>query len=141
MPLAHQIAAHKSWANTPNRTERTAPARNGLENKFLVEAGGDQQRAQSLRKAYYLELALKSAKARKRRREAQEAGPVTFSAAGGHPRASRGGHSSNRAPSLFVVVVEIEFVDAAQAQILNHRPQIDGAVVGIEGFAPGHVRI
>lgn len=73
MPLAHQIAAHKSWANTPNRTARTANARNALENKFLSEAGGDPKRAESLRKAYYLELALKSAKARKRRRETERA--------------------------------------------------------------------
>jgi hypothetical protein len=73
MPLAHQIAAYKSWANTPNRTARTANARNALEQKFLDEAGGDPQRAEALRKAHYLELALKSAKARKQRREIAKA--------------------------------------------------------------------
>jgi hypothetical protein len=73
MPLAHQIAAHKSWANTPNRPARTANARNALEQKFLDQAGGDPQRAAALRKVYYLELAQKSAKARKRRREIEQA--------------------------------------------------------------------
>jgi membrane protein involved in colicin uptake len=73
MPLAHQIAAYKSWANTPNRSARTAKARNALEQKFLAEAGGDPQRAEAARKAYYLELALKSAKARQRRRETERA--------------------------------------------------------------------
>ena len=64
--LAASIAAHTSWANTVNRTERTAPARAGLEAKFLREAGGDPKRAESLRKAHYQRLALKSAKARRR---------------------------------------------------------------------------
>lgn len=64
--LAASIAAHTSWANTVNRTERTAPARAGLEAKFLREADGDPQRAASLRKAHYQRLALKSAKARRR---------------------------------------------------------------------------
>ena len=73
MPLAHQIAAHKSWAKTIDRTARTSKARNALENKFLAEADGDPQRAASLRKAHYLELALKSAEARKRRREIKDA--------------------------------------------------------------------
>lgn len=73
MPLAQKIAAHKSWANTPNRNARTANARNALEKKFLAEADGDPKRAASLRKAFYLELAQKSANARKRRREIQNA--------------------------------------------------------------------
>lgn len=64
--LAASIASHTSWANTVNRTERTAPARAGLEAKFLREADGDPQRAASLRKAHYQRLALKSAKARRR---------------------------------------------------------------------------
>lgn len=64
--LAGSIAAHTSWARTVNRTERTAPARAGLEAKFLREADGDPQRAESLRKAYYQRLALKSAKARRK---------------------------------------------------------------------------
>jgi hypothetical protein len=73
MPIAHQIAAHKSWFKTPNRNARTANARNAFEQKFLDLADGDPQRAKSLRKAYYLELAKKSAESRKRSREAKEA--------------------------------------------------------------------
>jgi hypothetical protein len=61
------IAAHESWARTTDRTARTAKARSALENKFLAEADGDPKRAESLRKAYYARLALKSAQARRRR--------------------------------------------------------------------------
>lgn len=66
--LAAQIAAHESWAQTENRSARTAPARRALEAKFLEQAGGDPVRAASLRKAYFRRLALKSAKARAQRR-------------------------------------------------------------------------
>lgn len=65
--LRAQIAAHESWANTEDRSARTANARKALEDKFLTEAGGDPQRAESLRKAYYARLALKSAKVRRQR--------------------------------------------------------------------------
>lgn len=41
--------------------------------KFLDEAGGDPQRAESLWKAHFQRLALKSAQARRRAREATEA--------------------------------------------------------------------
>jgi hypothetical protein len=58
-----------SWARTENRSARTAPARAALDQKFLDEAGGDAQRAASLRKAYYARLALKSAQARRARRQ------------------------------------------------------------------------
>lgn len=61
------IAAHTQWANTPDRTARTAAARRGLEARFLREAGGDPARAESLKKAYYKRLALKSAQARRSR--------------------------------------------------------------------------
>lgn len=71
--LRSSIAAHESWANTENRSARTAPARRALEAKFLEQAGGDPQRAESLRKAYFQRLALKSAQARRRAREADEA--------------------------------------------------------------------
>jgi len=73
MPLSHVIAAHKSWAKTPNRTARTTNGRNAFEQKFLAEADGDPQRAESLRKAYFLELAQKSAVVRQRNRDAKEA--------------------------------------------------------------------
>ena len=63
-----QIASHTSWANTENRSARTQKARKALEEKFLTEAGGDAARAESLRKAYYARLALKSAQARRARK-------------------------------------------------------------------------
>lgn len=59
-----RIGAHTSWANTTDRTARTAPARAALEQKFLDEAGGDPARAAHLRKAYFQRLAMKSAAAR-----------------------------------------------------------------------------
>jgi hypothetical protein len=64
--LQAKIAAHTSWANTTDRTARTANARRALEDKFLAEADGDPKRAESLRRAYYSRLALKSAQARRR---------------------------------------------------------------------------
>ena len=62
--LAKQIAAHESWANTPDRSARTAPARAALDAKFLEQAEGDPIRAEHLRKAHFARLALKSAQPR-----------------------------------------------------------------------------
>lgn len=67
--LIAQIASHTSWANTSDRSKRTAPARAALDAKFLAEAGGDPARAANLRTAYFKRLALKSAQARRRARE------------------------------------------------------------------------
>lgn len=66
--LAHKRSAHISWALTADRPARTANARKAFEQKFLDQAGGDLLRAESLRKAYYAELALKSVQARAARR-------------------------------------------------------------------------
>ena len=71
--LAASIAAHTSWANTADRSARTAPARRALDQKFLDQADGDPVRAESLRKAHFQRLALKSAQSRRRAREATEA--------------------------------------------------------------------
>jgi hypothetical protein len=71
--LRARLASHESWANTENRTERTAPARKALDAKFLAEADGDPVRAKSIRKAYYARLAFQSAKARKARSLARKA--------------------------------------------------------------------
>lgn len=68
LSLLGRLGAHTSWANTVDRTARTAPARAALEQKFLDEAGGDPVRAASLRKAHFTRLALKSAQARRRTR-------------------------------------------------------------------------
>jgi hypothetical protein len=67
--LAAQIAAHMSWANTSNRSARTAPARAARDTKFLEQAGGDPAKAAQLRKAYFKRLALKSAQARRKARQ------------------------------------------------------------------------
>lgn len=67
--LASQIAAHTSWAQTTDRSARTAPARAALDQRFLDEAGGDPIRAHHLRAAYFKRLALKSAQARRKIKE------------------------------------------------------------------------
>ncbi|GAA1154864.1 hypothetical protein [Nocardioides aquiterrae] len=67
--LVAKIAAHESWAQTPNRSARTAPARAALDQKFLDAAGGDPVRAAHLREAHFARLALKSAQARRKARE------------------------------------------------------------------------
>ena len=84
--LLGKLAAHTSWARTPDRSARTAPARAALDAKFLNEAGGDPIRAEHLRRAYYARLALKSAVARRKAREATEtaeAAEAELSQAGG----------------------------------------------------------
>lgn len=70
--LRSQIAAHESWAQTPDRTARTSNARAAMDAKFLMQAEGDEARAASLRKAHYARLALKSAQARRKSRELTE---------------------------------------------------------------------
>jgi hypothetical protein len=64
------IGAHESWANTVDRSARTAPARAAREAKFLAAAGGDPVRAEHLRKAHFKRMALKSAEARAARKKA-----------------------------------------------------------------------
>jgi len=64
--LAAQVAAHESWAATADRSARTAPARAGLDAKFLAAADGDPVRAAHLRKAHFYRLALKSAASRRK---------------------------------------------------------------------------
>lgn len=71
--LNARAAAHESWANTENRSARTAPARAALDARFLEQAGGDPIRAAHLRKAHFSRLALKSAQARRKAREAIDA--------------------------------------------------------------------
>lgn len=65
--LRSEEAAHISWANTVDRTARTAIPRKAFQDKFLAEADGDHKRAESLRKAYFARLARESVKARRRR--------------------------------------------------------------------------
>lgn len=76
--LQAQAAAHESWGRTPDRTARTANARKAFEDRWLRLAAGDPLRAESLRKAHFARMAIKSAQARKRRGPANrgdETGP------------------------------------------------------------------
>jgi hypothetical protein len=74
--LRSQIGAHKSWAQTENRSDRTAPARQASWDRFekLVDPEGilhpsDRAKmAQSARKAHFLRMAQKSAQVRRRRK-------------------------------------------------------------------------
>lgn len=73
-----RIGAHESWARTPDRSARTAPARAALMAKFEAEVDPDgvllpaerTRRAEHLRKAYFQRLALKSARARRKAKDA-----------------------------------------------------------------------
>jgi hypothetical protein len=75
--LAARIAAHESWAATPDRSARTAAARQAFIEKFDRQADPDgvlepaerTSRAESLRSAHYSRLALKAAQARRKSRE------------------------------------------------------------------------
>lgn len=70
-----RLAAHKSWSNTPDRASRTEAARRASHHtRFLDKArelhpGASEEQiqtvAESLRKAHYTALALKSAQARR----------------------------------------------------------------------------
>lgn len=70
-----RIAAHTSWANTPDRSARTAAARRASHHtRFLDQArelhpdateAEIEKVAESLRKAHYQALALKSVQARR----------------------------------------------------------------------------
>jgi hypothetical protein len=79
--LLSTAANHDRWAAVEDRTAATAPARQGLRDRFLTEARerfGDlpadeiAYRAEHLRKAFYARLALKSAQARRARKEAAQ---------------------------------------------------------------------
>ena len=74
--LRAQLAAHISWANTEDRSGRTAHARKALEDGWLVKANGDPVRAEHLRKAHYARMALKSAQARRRRAATRIGGAI-----------------------------------------------------------------
>ena len=74
--LAAQLGAHRRWAQTIDRTAATQAARDGLQARFARQVDPDgvlspevrARNAESARRAYYIELALKSAQARRARR-------------------------------------------------------------------------
>jgi hypothetical protein len=73
--LLSTLANHEKWAAVEDRAAATAPARQAFRDRFFIEARerfGDLPadelafRAEHLRKAFYLRLALKSAQARRK---------------------------------------------------------------------------
>ena len=72
--LRSSAAAHASWAATPDRSARTAPARRASLARFedqvdperKLSADERELRALSARRAYFRNLALRSARARAR---------------------------------------------------------------------------
>jgi hypothetical protein len=75
--LLATLANHERWAAVDDRTAATAPGRKAFRDRFVREARerfGDlpadelAYRAEHLRKAHYLRLALKSAQARRSRK-------------------------------------------------------------------------
>ena len=75
--IVGQIGAQESWAQTADRSARTAPARacspsdvewhaRRLDPDGRLEPGERNRRAEHARKAYFLRLALKSAQARRK---------------------------------------------------------------------------
>lgn len=71
-----RIGALTSWANTGNRTARTQPARDAFMARFERQVDPEgrlssterRKRAESAKQAYFAQLALKSAKARRGQR-------------------------------------------------------------------------
>ena len=75
--LKAQLASYESWANTPDRTARTAPARAAQLARFEKLVDPDEtmppaaraKAADAAMKAHYTRMALKSAAARRKARE------------------------------------------------------------------------
>lgn len=66
------MAAHRSWASTTDRTERTRPARDTFMRRFEDQVDPDRRlpqterlrRAEQAKKAHFVQLALRSSRAR-----------------------------------------------------------------------------
>lgn len=77
--LISKIAANESWAHTDNRAARTAAGRNAFLDTFEQQVDPDGKltpaeravRVENARRAYFQRLALKSAKSRRRAKEAR----------------------------------------------------------------------
>ena len=73
--LRGRLAAYESWAKTPDRSARTAPARRAMLERFERQVDPNSElapaerakRAEYVRKAHFSRLALKSAEARRNR--------------------------------------------------------------------------
>jgi hypothetical protein len=72
--LRSRLAAHKSWACTADRTERTRPAREAFLRRFEDQVDPQRRlpeaerlrRAEQARKAHFVQLAFRSSRARQR---------------------------------------------------------------------------
>lgn len=72
------MLAHLSWAKTKSRSDRTAPARRAMQERFEREVDADgvmtpdgrAKAVENARRAYYRRLALASAEARRVKRDA-----------------------------------------------------------------------
>ena len=81
-----RAAAYQRWAFEPNRSAATAPARRALEEKFLRDVDPDgvldpaerALRAEAARRAHFLRMAMKSAKARRRNKARRAATPGAY---------------------------------------------------------------
>jgi hypothetical protein len=81
-PLTAVDAARRSWANTPDRSARTAPARAALESRFADEIDPDRtlpeaerhRRAGQAKSDYFRALARLSARRRRLGRQDESAG-------------------------------------------------------------------
>jgi hypothetical protein len=81
--LQMRLASYKSWANTTDRSARTAAAREASHHTRFIEQARTQHPqasdaqiadiAAALRKAHYTDLALRSAQARRIKRDAARA--------------------------------------------------------------------
>lgn len=73
--LRAKVAAHTSWANTPDRAARTAAARKAAHDRFAHQVDPEgvlppeerARRAENARKAYFSRLAMLSVRARRAR--------------------------------------------------------------------------
>jgi hypothetical protein len=100
--LIAKIASYTSWANTTDRSARTAPgraaARAAMLDRFEREVDPDgtlplqerARRAESARKAYFTRLALRSAQSRRRATAARETAKQLDQAAADADRELRG---------------------------------------------------
>jgi hypothetical protein len=75
--LHSAIGSHESWSRTTDRTARTAPGREAFNARFekqvppeITDPDARARAAEHLRKAYFLRLAAKSARARRLRSQA-----------------------------------------------------------------------
>jgi hypothetical protein len=74
--LRSRMAAHKSWAQTTDRTERTRPGREAFMRRFEDQVDPERKlppaerlrRADQVRQAYFIDLAFRSSRARQRNR-------------------------------------------------------------------------